>query len=85
MEFLLLIPVLLVFTDPIGHIPRNRGMTKHRWDYCDLCEINIVLCGTCGNNTCNGGYGEVDGKECSDCPYAYDEWLEGQADTFRCT
>lgn len=30
-----------------------------------------IRCGTCGNNTCNGGYGEVDGKHCPDCPEAY--------------
>jgi hypothetical protein len=31
----------------------------------------MVVCPTCGNNSCNGGYGEVDGKECPDCPKAY--------------
>lgn len=32
----------------------------------------MVLCATCGNNCCNAGYGEVDGKKCTDCPEAYD-------------
>lgn len=31
----------------------------------------MVICGTCGNNSCNGGYGEVDGKTCADCEGAY--------------
>lgn len=46
--------------------------TPHRWDYCDLCEVEIVMCGKCGNNCCNGGYGEVDGKKCDACPSAYE-------------
>lgn len=50
----------------------------HRREYCDHCEEFIVLCGTCGNNCCNGGYGTVNGLEpettieCPDCPSAYD-------------
>ena len=50
----------------------------HKHAYCDHCERKIVLCGTCGNNTCNGGYGEVMGPEpgttmpCPDCPSAYE-------------
>jgi hypothetical protein len=50
-------------------------MINHRWSYCDLCEHEVVICGKCGNNTCNGGYGEVDGKECDACPSAYDLYL----------
>ena len=50
-------------------------MNNHKWAYCDLCEHDVVLCGTCGNNTCNGGYGEVEGKECEDCPSAYELYL----------
>ncbi|NCQ51530.1 hypothetical protein GW796_06470 [archaeon] len=60
---------------------------KHYWEYCDHCETNVVICGTCGNNCCNGGHGEVIGAEpnttipCPDCPSAYDlqtqEWNNG--------
>jgi hypothetical protein len=50
-------------------------MKEHYWDYCHLCEHDVVICGKCGNNTCNGGYGEVDGKECDACPSAYDLYL----------
>lgn len=33
-----------------------------------------VICGKCGNNCCNGGYGElVDGSQCDACPSAYDK------------
>ena len=44
----------------------------HFWSYCTLCERNIVICGKCGNNCCNGGYGTLpDGKECDACSSAY--------------
>jgi hypothetical protein len=33
----------------------------------------MVICKTCGNNTCNGTYGQLpDGSVCPDCPSAYD-------------
>lgn len=35
----------------------------HKTDWCELCERMIVLCGKCGNNTCNGGRGEVLGPD----------------------
>jgi hypothetical protein len=32
-----------------------------------------MLCGACGNNTCNAGYGEnKKGKKCKRCPSAYE-------------
>lgn len=46
-------------------------MSEHTWEYCDLCEHDVVICGKCGNNTCNGGHGTVDGKECDECESAY--------------
>jgi hypothetical protein len=52
--------------------------TPHKFSYCDHCERQVVLCGSCGNNTCNGGYGEVmssvpgEMMKCPDCPSAYD-------------
>lgn len=53
------------------------GAYKHKIDRCDLCERDVVICGKCGNNTCNAGYGEVIGSEpgslmeCDACPSAY--------------
>lgn len=43
---------------------------QHHWDNCDLCG-RMVVCGKCGNNCCNGGYGTVDGAQCDACPSAY--------------
>lgn len=56
---------------------------KHHWEYCDHCEGWVVMCGTCGNNCCNGGYGEVMGPDpdilitCPDCPSAYELQKQG--------
>lgn len=42
-------------------------MVEHKWELCSMCGPMIV-CGTCGNNSCNGGMGHLpDGKECPDC------------------
>ena len=38
---------------------------------CGLCGVSL-LCPECGNNACNGGYGEIDGVECHVCPLTYD-------------
>lgn len=52
--------------------------TNHYWEYCYQCEADVVICGTCGNNCCNGGYGEVIEVDpgtimtCPDCPSAYE-------------
>lgn len=40
--------------------------------YCCLCESDMIRCPTCRNNTCNGGYGEVNGEQCLDCEAAYE-------------
>lgn len=48
----------------------------HRWDYCDHCGHDVVICGKCGNNTCNGGHGTVDGGECDVCESAYELYLK---------
>lgn len=45
--------------------------TKHKLDYCPLCEGHMLRCKTCNNNCCNGMYGTVDGEKCTDCPDAY--------------
>ena len=42
--------------------------------YCSHCEMETFICGKCGNNTCNGGYGEIDNKKCDQCPSAYENY-----------
>jgi hypothetical protein len=45
---------------------------EHKRGYCVLCQTEMVICGKCGNNCCNGGYGTLeDGSQCNDCPSAY--------------
>ena len=51
----------------------------HYWEWCELCEMEVVICGKCGNNTCNAGYGEVDGEECDKCEEAYNIFLMGSS------
>lgn len=48
---------------------------SHKWEYCGHCKHEVVICGKCGNNTCNGGHGTVDGKECDACESAYQLYL----------
>jgi len=44
----------------------------HMWDECEMCGP-MVVCGKCGNNCCNGGYGALpDGGTCDACPSAYE-------------
>ena len=56
---------------------------KHRWDICPMCGP-MVICGKCGNNCCNGGYGEIFGPEpgvmvpCDMCASAYDLQSAGE-------
>ncbi len=47
--------------------------TKHIISYCHACECKMIICGTCGNNCCNGAYGKIGEKVCEDCPSAYEE------------
>jgi hypothetical protein len=53
-------------------------MDAHYWSYCSHCDTKVVICGRCGNNCCNGGYGEELGPEpgelitCRACPSAYE-------------
>jgi len=44
----------------------------HKWDYCGICKCAFVRCGICGNNCCNAGHGEIDGKECPGCESTYE-------------
>ena len=50
--------------------------SKHTLSYCDLCETEMIICASCGNPSCNGTYGTIDGsfadtshtdKYCPDC------------------
>ena len=52
-------------------------MVTHYWSYCGHCEHDVVICGKCGNNTCNGGYGTFEGKECTECESAYELYMKG--------
>jgi hypothetical protein len=47
---------------------------KHFWSFCEHCGYEIVVCGTCGNGTCSGGFG------CNDCKEAYKIWKQGTDD-----
>lgn len=57
---------------------KKENSNKHYFSYCDHCDRKVVICGTCGNNTCNGGYGQVISNipgqlmDCPDCKSAYD-------------
>lgn len=45
--------------------------SRHHRRWCDHCQTEMVVCGTCGNNACNGGSGKVNGLPCPDCDEAY--------------
>jgi len=48
-------------------------MSKNfKWEFCSWCGVMMVICPKCGNNTCNAGYGTVDGEKCDVCPEAYE-------------
>ena len=56
---------------------------KHYWDFCELCSEDrgdlVVICGKCGNNCCNAGYGTLpNGDQCDACPSAYEMQKHGQ-------
>lgn len=44
--------------------------SKHTLGYCHHCSSDMVICNDCGNNCCNGGTGEIEGKPCG-CEEAY--------------
>lgn len=54
--------------------PRINSMRprEHKMSFCLFCECYMMICGACGNNTCNGGYGQSKkGGKCNRCPSAY--------------
>ncbi len=53
--------------------------SKHTLSYCPGCQTEMVKCGSCNNNCCNGGNGKANGSgpggtgpDCPDCNDAYD-------------
>jgi hypothetical protein len=44
---------------------------KFKWGWCEVCDTTFVYCPKCGNNCCNAGFGQVDGKVCDVCNLAY--------------
>jgi len=53
----------------VGKSPNIIGKS-FRIDWCDVCGTLYIICPRCGNNTCNGGYGE--NGNCPLCPIAYE-------------
>lgn len=48
-------------------------MKPHYWSECFMCGP-MVVCGKCGNNSCNAGYGTLpDGSKCDACPSAHEK------------
>jgi len=37
--------------------------SRHTLSHCNLCERDMVLCASCGNNCCNGGSGVSTGED----------------------
>ena len=50
------------------------------WSWCNLCNAPCIICPKCGNNTCNGGYGSINGETCEVCGLAYQ--FEREATTY---
>ena len=45
----------------------------HYFAWCPQCRAVMVMCGKCGNNTCNAGRGTLeDGSQCDVCESAYE-------------
>jgi len=49
----------------------NKKEYEFTYGWCDMCGCVFVRCPKCGNNSCNAGYGIVDGEKCDVCPLAY--------------
>ena len=46
-------------------------MKKFEWKYCTLCDVMMVICPDCGNNTCNAGSGWLENGDWCGCEEAY--------------
>jgi hypothetical protein len=38
-------------------MPKRIPTGVHSWEWCGQCRCAMVICGKCGNNTCNAGHG----------------------------
>ena len=50
---------------------RTKNKYNFQWEWCDQCEDWFIRCPKCGNNSCNGGSGEVDGEDCDVCSLSH--------------
>lgn len=41
-----------------------------------MCKSYTAMCPACGNNDCNGGWGEIDGKQCTECERVHKDFVE---------
>jgi hypothetical protein len=42
-------------------------MKEIKFKWCSVCHGWYIECPVCGNNSCNGGSGEVNGHQCFTC------------------
>lgn len=47
------------------------SFSRHTLSYCVGCQTDMVICADCGNNCCNSGTRNVNGKRCG-CEEAYE-------------
>jgi len=40
---------------------------RFKWGWCDQCDRAVIVCPKCGNESCSGVRGEVNGKPCDVC------------------
>lgn len=45
---------------------------KHSIEYCSHCHYPMIVCGYCGNNTCNGGSGDSCPDSCGEAYKLFD-------------
>jgi hypothetical protein len=60
----------------LSNMTNTENMDYHKWRFCTHCDHMVVICGKCGNNTCNAGHGTVDGNPCDACESAYELYLK---------
>jgi len=44
---------------------------KFKFTWCPTCKGYSINCPKCGNNSCNGSYGKINGVECDLCVDVY--------------
>ena len=50
---------------------RVKAKFNFQWEWCSDCDAWFIRCPKCGNNCCNGGWGNVDGEDCDVCSLSY--------------